>query len=496
MTMSDSEDDEQQHTTTTTRLKHPKKLWNLHRKTWTPDDLRTHIDQYLQHLAQDQPHCKNVLRGGRVLLQCSCLATHLSDAALRERVTDYLIPFVQQTTRKEQTLILTQRIQQSKRLGSDTTTTTTTPNSSNYNTDKEHCRFALPGEEQIMICSSALLTLLGFSRHVWAHCLKCADDCKQLDDKIMPQHGARRSNSGNALDQNIALALDTFFQQQIDEYAVTDNTDAPVILRSTTTKKGLYELFCQERGWDLVKSVEGNVKPEPQTNAKQQPICSLSSFLAYWKKNFPQLDVPFSRRGEIMTSPGGVAQQTTPMTKATPASTRKTTTTTTTTTPRRSFAETTNLMTSSRTLWLTQAAAPFNNSNNEQDLSKTTNKYQQLVTEQQQVLQNHNHWMQCQLSKCQEQLTVQKEEIRRLQTCLQTKEADVERLEAENKHLHAAIALFRVNLPPTVSNALKRKFVMLPQTDLYMESRDENQEESESRNTAMETSRSKRLRVE
>ncbi|GAX25656.1 hypothetical protein FisN_15Lh024 [Fistulifera solaris] len=496
-------------------MKHPKKLWNLHRKTWTREDLRTRIDEYLQFVAKDQPKCKNVLRGGSILLQCSCLATNLTKDDIRERVADYLLDFLYQTTRKDQTVLLTHRIQQSKRLGIGSSTIV----SNTDNADREHCKFALPGEEEVMICSSALLTLLGFSRHVWAHCLKCADDCKHVDDKIMPQHGARRSNSGNALDESIAAALETFFEHQLTQAEMhstssnseedSEDTEPSFVLRSTTTKKGLYELFCHERGWELVKSLEGSMKAEPLDDMEQQPICSLSSFLAYWKKNYPQLDVPFSRRSsDILLSPEQQTQFLSPAYKK-----RKTTDTDSdlptpfSATPRRSFAETTNLHVSPRTLWETQ--------NNQKDEQQGVHKQMEGPNREQPAteLQSHNQYMQRELKQCQEQLAQakeanqrlssfllkkdsdvanEKEKNRRLSNALQKKDIEIERLEAENKHLQAAIALFRVNLPagatvtePTVSaNPLKRKAMSTPFTsraeaNACTESRDEVEQDSE-----------------
>jgi hypothetical protein len=322
----------------------------------------------------------------------------------------------------------------------------------------------------------------------------------------MPQHGARRSNSGNALDESIAAALETFFEHQLTQAEIhstssnseddSDDIEPSLILRSTTTKKGLYELFCHERGWELVKSLEGSMKAEPLDDIEQQPICSLSSFLAYWKKNYPQLDVPFSRRSsDTLLSPEQQTQFLSPAHKK-----RKTTDpdsalpTPLSATPRRSFAETTNLLVSPRTLWESQ---------NNQSVRE------QPVTE----LQSHNQFMQRELKQCQEQLALakaanqrlssfllkkdsdvanEKEKNRRLSNSLQKKDIEIERLEAENKHLHAAIALFRVNLPagttstePTEStNPLKRKVMSTPFTsraedDVCIESRDEIEEETE-----------------
>lgn len=516
-------------TATPQSMKHPKKLWNLHRKTWSRDDLRTNIDQYLKFVAIDQPQCKNVLRGGSILLQCSCLATNLNNDVVRARVTDYLMTFLFQTTRKEQTLILTQRIRHSKKLVGNISGTDTAHSHAN-NADKEHCRFALPGEEDVMICSSALLTLLGFSRHVWAHCLKCADDCKHVDDKIMPQHGARRSNSGNALDESIAAALETFFENQIKQSEVSLNGNETLyILRTATTKKGLYELLCHEQGWELIKSAEGNIKPEPRMNKVQKPICSLSSFLAYWKKNYMQLDIPFSRRAnDSLASPEQQSQN-----QYSPFGKKKNTTATPITTngglsvERRSFAETTNLIGSPRTLWATTTTSA--NTADPQNVTKKTydnDGSEQLITDPN-ILQSRNQSLQQELNRCQDELANEKEKIQHLNTWLQRKESDVEnekeknrrlssslekkeyvieRLEAENKHLQAAIALFRVNLPstanePTVSKkSLKRKsayasFASHAEGANYIESRDENHDETEERRTDIEAFKVKRLRI-
>jgi len=274
---------------------HPKSILNKRRASKVchndADELVECGIEYLQEQVVLQPRCKNKLGGGVGTKKCSCLSVFVKkdealDESLTHAVARYMVCFSKKK-QHEQWAIVADWIRHAD--------------------PKYPFGFGLPfihdgnnhadppPEMSRKICSSALLTILGHSRHFWKTCKESAAN------GTIRHHGLAGRESNNTLSDELVADLHLFLSNLmvLQEPLATGNTDEDVnYLPPSYSKRGLYKGFCHNRGWKTTTTTKGNVKREERTdenwtNQQIQPIeiCGWSSFRSFWKKHYPELRV-------------------------------------------------------------------------------------------------------------------------------------------------------------------------------------------------------------
>ena len=125
----------------------------------------------------------------------------------------------------------------------------------------------------IMICSNAMLAILGRGKGFWTTCKKAA-----VANEV-PSHGLKGEVSNNAMDPDSPLFLSLhFFFEEMGELAepratrlVREETNNGIRddnetldLPAWTTKRELYRRWCRDQGWILKSSDMGNWEKTPR----------------------------------------------------------------------------------------------------------------------------------------------------------------------------------------------------------------------------------------
>jgi len=160
--------------------------------------------------------------------------------------------------------------------------------------------------QRLRVCRSAIGSILDFRYHKWKTMASA------VETNTMPSHGNKyqRGGRGKQFDKLCASSLHAYFDE-LKEFAQPESTR--VVREETGTglrdgEEGVYELpshfskrtcfvrWCDEQGWIMNLQPRGNYEPEMKqgvdhdSNAFEvKPICALSTFLMFWKKNYPHL---------------------------------------------------------------------------------------------------------------------------------------------------------------------------------------------------------------
>jgi len=164
--------------------------------------------------------------------------------------------------------------------------------------------YLIPGTTK-SCCSDSLCRLLGFGSHRWRTTVKLAKLHKR------PVH-AFQGCPGHATLWHAAHGLRSFFEDLeqlacpratllvrgiVDGKVLTalkDDDEDTLELPTAMSKRSIYGRFLRENGWRYLVDIKGGVSakiPLEDPNVEQKEVCSWTTFLRYWKNNFPHIHI-------------------------------------------------------------------------------------------------------------------------------------------------------------------------------------------------------------
>lgn len=272
---------------------------------------------YVDALSQEEFCVDRVTRKKRVL-QCSCLHILQDNHICIEAVARYMIFFFKLPKESKQQVII-EWIKYTKHMEQEE------ENSDNNSplvsrklfllpfvkedADDQDNEFELNQDEMNAleeltthrVCKSAIAAILDFGIRQWKTCTAAAIN------NTLPRHGNKNKQGGRSKRFNEDVKGDLFeFFEGLKELAqptstrfVRENVGTGLRddeldlleLPSSWSKRGLYNRFCDERGWEVKTSSRGTIQLTKKMGGDeiQKPICCWRTFQRFWKREYPNL---------------------------------------------------------------------------------------------------------------------------------------------------------------------------------------------------------------
>ena len=153
-------------------------------------------------------------------------------------------------------------------------------------------------------CKSAIACILDFGTTQWATCQDAVDNNRII------VHGNKNRvlGKGKRFQNEVKDDLLEFFEEMkqfaqphstriVREEAGTELRDGEedmLELPYSWSKRGLYQRFCGERGWEVKTTARGTTKTTRKAGQEltSKPICHWATFQRFWKREYPLLRFP------------------------------------------------------------------------------------------------------------------------------------------------------------------------------------------------------------
>jgi len=280
---------------------------------WDDDDLFDACVEFLEEQGLLQERCHSKLRSKELL--CSCMSFFCRDNEFEPQfltlaAARYMVYFARMNRGLQQAIVV-DWIRYSKH-----TSPSTHPN----------CVFLMPimnGSDLLelhdqeanitqppRVCCTFIMNILNIGKMYWFTCRDAA-----VMGVPIPEHGLVGKPSNRSKQFNATIADDLFlyfegvcmlatpsatrFIRDITGETSTRDDDIDILeIEPYNSKRGLFNRFCHERGWDISTSHKGIMEQKERTDAQWisdgepvSAICCWPTFLSFWKKHYPKLRI-------------------------------------------------------------------------------------------------------------------------------------------------------------------------------------------------------------